>query len=88
MLPRKDYMSKDEIFEVIKKVIVNVVPELAEKSISMQDSLRELGANSIDRAEILISSMSELKVKVPMIEFAQAKNLEELTTIFYNKLSS
>lgn len=78
-------MNKDQIFEMIKKNIIDVVPELSNRTITIQDSMRELGANSIDRAEILIKSMSDLQMKAPLAEFAQAKNLEELATLFLQK---
>ncbi len=81
-------MDKDQIFNVIKTNIIDVVPELANRSITMQDSLKELGANSIDRAEILIKSLAALQLKIPLVEVGQPENLEELVTIFANKLQA
>jgi polyketide biosynthesis acyl carrier protein len=85
---RKTIMDKDEIFSVIKKNIIDVVPELANRSITMDDSLRKLGANSVDRAEILIKSLEALRLKDPLVEFGQAANLAELVAIFLEKLNS
>lgn len=81
-------MDKDKIFEVIKQNIIDVVPELANRPIGIKDSLKDLGANSVDRAEILIKSMSSFQLKVPLVEFGQAKNLEELVAVFADKLQS
>lgn len=80
-------MDKDQIFDVIQQNIIDVVPDLANRSLTINDSLRDLGANSVDRAEILIKSMSALKIKAPLVDFAQAKNLDELTMLFLKKLS-
>lgn len=74
-------MTKDEIFQIIKENIIEIIPELSDRKIHPEDSLKMLGANSVDRAEILIKSMASLKVKAPLIEFAQAKNINDLSEI-------
>ena len=81
-------MEKEQIFAVIKKNLIEILPELANREIKVNDSLRELGANSVDRAEILIKSLAELQLKAPLIDFANAKNIEELISIFIEKLQS
>jgi polyketide biosynthesis acyl carrier protein len=79
-------MEKNDVFQIVKDNIVAVVPELADRHITMEDSLKTLGANSVDRAEILIKSMASLKIKAPLVEFAQAKNIGELTDILFRHL--
>jgi polyketide biosynthesis acyl carrier protein len=74
-------MERNNIFQIVKNNIIDVVPELADRNITMEDSLKTLGANSVDRAEILIKSMAYLKIKAPLVEFAQAKNIGELTDV-------
>lgn len=75
-------MNEQKIYEVMKKIIYEIIPQQKDKSISMQESLRNLGANSIDRAEIIIRTMEELNIKIPMIKFANAKNINEIVSIF------
>lgn len=79
-------MDKEQMFTVIKQIIVEVIPELSNKTIVINDSLREIGANSIDRAEILIKCMAATQLTVPLTEFAGAKNIEELVDIFLKQL--
>lgn len=81
-------MDKEQVFTILKQNIVDVVPELANRTITLDDSLRELGANSIDRAEILIKTMASLRLHVPLIDFGHAKNINELVTIFLEKLKT
>lgn len=81
-------MDNNEIFMVIKQNIIDVVPELASRNITVNDTLRELGANSVDRAEILVKSLSAFKLKASLVDFAQAKNIDELVAIFSKKLKS
>lgn len=78
-------MDEDAVFVVMKEVIVEVVPELKDRTITLDDSMRELGANSIDRAEVLIRTMAALQIKLPLIELAKAKNIREVVRIFLSK---
>ncbi len=58
------------------------MPNLDESQISMQDSLRDLGANSVDRADLLMQTMESLEVMLPMIEFASAQNIGDIISLF------
>jgi len=78
-------MDEAQIFSIIKQNLVAVLPELANRSITLADSLQALGANSVDRADILIQSMADLKLKIPLVAFGQAKNIGDLVTIFLEK---
>lgn len=77
-------MTKEDIFEVIKRNIVDIIPEVDEESIEIEHSLKnDIGANSIDRMDILLQSMQDLKVKVPMVKFGEAKNIKDIINVFY-----
>lgn len=70
--------NKQAIFDIIAGHACEVLPELAGRRWSSLDSLRELGANSIDRAEILMMTMATLGLRIPLVELAQARNMGEL----------
>ena len=76
-------MTKDEIFVTIKKSIIDVLPLVEDQDISPEKQLVDLGANSIDRSEIVISSMAAIQVKVAPSELGKAKNIQSLIDIFY-----
>ncbi len=81
-------MNKEQIFGVVKESILETLPELADKIILISDSLKDLGANSIDRAEIIIQILSKLKLKVPLSDFGNAKNIEELVDNISSKMTA
>lgn len=74
-------MSRNELLELMKDVINYIVPEISTDNLSFNDSLKEIGANSIDRAEIIIMLMEDSNVKLPMVSFGQAKNIGEIIDI-------
>ena len=80
-------MTINEVFQVVKENIVEVLPYLAGKEIEIQSSLKDLGANSIDRVEIATLSMEHLNVKIPPMEFAKVTNLEGLVKLLLGKVN-
>lgn len=80
-------MSTNNILEILTKNI-NEVIGTSLSSITPEMSLRELGANSVDRADILMQTMSDLNVKLSMVEFAAAKNVGDIAAIFHKHLTS
>src|SRR5699024_10528167 len=56
-----------------------VSPEV--DTVTPRDSMRELGANSIDRAEIITATMERLDISLPLVEFAEAANIGDIVAI-------
>ncbi|MBW8688277.1 acyl carrier protein [Chitinophaga rhizophila] len=79
-------MNKDTIFELIVKHTREVIPELEGHAFSRTDALKELGANSVDRAEIVQLTLEALSLDVPKIELFGAQNIDQLVDLFYEKL--
>ena len=79
-------MTKDQIFAVVKKHIVDTLDDIDEAVIDPVKSMKEIGANSLDIVEIVSSSMRELKVKVPRSELAKLQNIQELVDLLHQML--
>ena len=60
-------------YKTIKKNIIEILPHVSIESISPDVSMRDLGANSIDRVDVIIKSMADLGIKIPLVELAQIK---------------
>ena len=73
--------SNAQIFETVTRNIVAVLPDLAGHAFQPTDQLVELGANSVDRADIVMTTMDELGLKIPRTELASARNLGELANV-------
>ena len=81
-------MNKEQILEVIIKNTREVIPELLEHEFKHDDRLADLGANSVDRAEIVAMTIEELSLQISRVELAVAKNIGELAEVIYGKLQS
>lgn len=78
-------MSQDEVFDIVVRHIREALPHLQAHAFSPTDSLRALGANSLDRADIIMMTLESLALNIPLIELAKAGNIGELAGIIHAK---
>lgn len=78
-------MTKDDIFLQLKNIIIEILPDILPEQIKIEESLRNLGANSIDRMDIVIKAMEDLKIKIPLVEFGMVNNLQGLVDLLYSR---
>jgi polyketide biosynthesis acyl carrier protein len=78
-------MNKESIFETIGRIICEVLPELEGHVFQPDDRLIDLGANSIDRAEIVTMTLEALSLPISRVELSEAKSIGELARILYEK---
>lgn len=71
-------MTKEEIFEVVKRNLLEILPDIDSTRIDPLESMRDLGANSIDRADVVIQSMEALHLKFPLHELGSVANIKGL----------
>jgi acyl carrier protein len=76
-------MTKDQVFAVVKKHLMQTVDGLDDAQITREKSMKELGANSLDIVEIVSVSMRELKVKVPRSELSKLTNIGGLVDLLF-----
>lgn len=78
-------MPDRRVFDLIVEHTREVIPELEDHRFEFSDSLRALGANSMDRAEIIMMTLESLSVCIPLAELAHAKSIGELTDLIHGK---
>ena len=81
-------MTKTEIFVIVQNNILEILTNITPESIKPEISMRDLGANSIDRVDVIIKTMSDLSLKVPLVDFGYVKNIGELVDIFVEKIEN
>lgn len=78
--------TKSEIFDVITGNLRDILPELDSVEIDPQQSMKDLGANSIDRADVVVQSMETLEVKFPLNELAGVKSIQGLVDFLHSRM--
>jgi polyketide biosynthesis acyl carrier protein len=79
-------MTKAEVFEVVKENILEILPKVRPEMVSIDKNLSDLGANSVDRVEVVTLSMEDLGLKIPLLSFAAVTNIEGLVDVLFNNL--
>jgi len=72
-------MNKGRIGRIVEEVIVQIVPDLKGKSIDFESTLEDLGADSVDRSEILVLCLEALSLNVSLVELAAVRTPAGLT---------
>ncbi len=81
-------MDNDEIFGTIIRYTCEVIPELEGHEFQRSDRLKDLGANSVDRAEIVMLTMESLALQIPRVELSGVTNIGELADALFEKLQA
>jgi polyketide biosynthesis acyl carrier protein len=76
-------IDKEKIFAVIKANTLKVLPDVCPDDVTIDGSLSDLGANSIDRVEVVMYSLQELRLKIPAPELHGLKNLRAVVDLLY-----
>lgn len=79
---------KSEVVELIRQNLVEIMPELEGETFSNDEELTELGANSIDRGELITLTLEKLDLDMSRLEFAGAKNINALAELITKKMSN
>ena len=77
--------TKEDVWLVIKESVGEILPDLDQELLRPEISLKDLGANSIDRMDIIVGAMESLDIRIPMLEFGAAKNIGGLVDLLYTK---
>ncbi len=75
--------TREEVLEVVLRNMVDTVDELEGVEIDPSQSMKDLGANSLDIVEVVSCSMRELKVKVPRSELKTLANIDQLVDLLF-----
>jgi acyl carrier protein len=76
-------MTRDEVKSVVVKHLCDAVEGLKAEGLDCSQSMKVLGANSLDMVEIVSSSMRELKVKIPRAELNKLTNVDQLIDLLF-----
>ncbi|MCR6643006.1 MAG: phosphopantetheine-binding protein [Sporocytophaga sp.] len=77
---------KNQIIGLIKENLIEIMPELEGQEISVEDTLVDIGANSIDRGELITLTLERLNLEVSRIEFAKAQSIKDLADMMAEKM--
>lgn len=63
-------LGREEVVRVVHEAIATILPGLAEGRIAHHHHLKDLGADSVDRVEIVLGILDRLGLDEPMASFS------------------
>jgi polyketide biosynthesis acyl carrier protein len=78
-------MTRDATFAVVENSIREVLPEIDPQQITPEVDLKDLGADSVDRADIITIAMEALDLSIPVSELAGAGKVGTLVSLLEKK---
>jgi polyketide biosynthesis acyl carrier protein len=81
-------MTRIQLLDLIALHTRETVPGLDAHQFIESDRLVDLGANSIDRAEIIMLVQESLRLAVPRVELFGPTNIGELADLLLQKLNA
>lgn len=81
-------MTRRELLDLIAQHTREILPGLDGHQFVASDRLVDLGANSVDRAEIAMLVQESLGLSVSRVELFGPKNIGELADLFLKKLDA
>jgi polyketide biosynthesis acyl carrier protein len=81
-------MTTTEMLNLIARHTREILPGLESHQFAPTDRLVDLGANSVDRAEIAMLVQESLGLSVARVELFGPKNIGELAELFLQKLDA
>jgi polyketide biosynthesis acyl carrier protein len=76
-------LEKQDIFSIIQFQIIQILPEVSSHHFAEKDLIRDIVADSIDRAAILTRTIEQLSLKVPLVTFFGPKDFKTLIDLIY-----
>jgi len=64
---------------------LELLPDLDPRQITRTESMKNLGANSIDRVDVIIATMKSLELRFPLTELGGLRNIGELVDNLYTR---
>jgi polyketide biosynthesis acyl carrier protein len=80
--------GKEAIEQIVRQAITSILPNLPPENVLTRSALADLGADSVDRIEILLLVMSRIGIDEPISNFSNIPTIDALVDYLYRGISS
>jgi polyketide biosynthesis acyl carrier protein len=75
--------GRESVARIVRQTISSILPNLPAQAILGDRSLKDHGADSVDRVEIILSIMTRLGIDEPMSSFSNIPTIDNLVDYLY-----
>ena len=78
-------LDRGQVAAVVRETITRVLPSVVHSEIRAEQHLRDLGADSVDRVEIILMLLDQLHVDEPMSSFSRLPDIDALVGFLHER---
>lgn len=78
-------VNREAVERVVREVLAVILPSVPADAITGEKHLKDLGADSVDRVEIILMLLDRLQIDEPMSTFSQVPNIDGLVTLLHER---
>jgi polyketide biosynthesis acyl carrier protein len=78
-------VSREAIERIVREVIAVVLPSVPPDAVTGNRHLRDLGADSVDRVEIILMLLDRLHLDEPMSTFSGVRDIDALVALLHER---
>lgn len=82
---RSGPIGRDTVARLVTEVVLDVLPALPEDQVMGSRHLRDLGADSVDRVEIIVGVLHRLGLKEPLSSFGDLPDLDAMIDLLHER---
>jgi polyketide biosynthesis acyl carrier protein len=71
--------AREEVAGIVRETIAAILPAVPATAVTGREHLKDLGADSVDRVEIILALIDRLGVDEPMAAFSAIPDIDSLT---------
>lgn len=80
-------LDREAILAILIGNIREIVPDLAGRAIGSEDSMADLGVDSMERGDVLMTTLESVGLEIPLVQLHGPRNLGDLAQLIHDKLS-
>jgi polyketide biosynthesis acyl carrier protein len=77
--------TRAEVFDVVTDAVVEILPAVDRAAVRPELHLKDLGADSVDRVEIIVTVLEELGIGEPLSSFADLPDIEAMVELLHGR---
>lgn len=77
--------SREDVARIVTAAVTEILPTVPAAEVRGRRHLRDLGADSVDRVEIIVTVLERLGVDEPLSSFSDLPDIEAMVDLLHGK---
>jgi polyketide biosynthesis acyl carrier protein len=84
-MTRVEALSRHDVLAVVFESVREILPDVDPAGLSSDLHLRDIGADSVDRVEIIVTVLDRLGLDEPLASFTDLTDIDDMVDLLYRR---